>query len=75
MWERGSGVGEGVCEELGEFDVCLYSLGLILKGGGANVCVCVCVGSQVTYFKQRRVMEHNKKQTMEKLEKEGARVF
>ena len=32
-------------------------------------------GSQVTYFKQRRVMEHNKQQTMEKLEKEGARVF
>ncbi|KAK0517214.1 hypothetical protein JMJ35_000369 [Cladonia borealis] len=34
-----------------------------------------CVGSWVTYFKQRRVMEHNKKQTIEKLEKEGASVL
>ena len=28
---------------------------------------------QVTYFKQRRVMEHNKKMTLEKLAKEGAK--
>ena len=28
---------------------------------------------QVTYFKQRRVMEYNKKQTLDKLAKEGAR--
>jgi len=28
---------------------------------------------QVTYFKQRRVMEYNKKQTLEKLAKENAR--
>lgn len=27
---------------------------------------------QVTYFKQRRVMEHNKKTTLEQLSKEGA---
>ncbi|KAF6218563.1 hypothetical protein HO133_005913 [Letharia lupina] len=32
-----------------------------------------CAASWVTYFKQRRVMEHNKKQTLEKLAKEGAR--
>ncbi|KAG8529404.1 uncharacterized protein KY384_006041 [Bacidia gigantensis] len=31
-----------------------------------------CVASWVTYFKQRRVMEHNKKTTLEKLAKEGA---
>lgn len=30
-------------------------------------------GGQVTYFKQRRVMEYNKKQTLEKLKAEGAR--
>lgn len=27
---------------------------------------------QVTYFKQRRVMEHNKKTTLERLKNEGA---
>ncbi|MCJ1254137.1 hypothetical protein MMC24_001951 [Lignoscripta atroalba] len=32
-----------------------------------------CVSSWVTYFKQRRVMEHNKKQTLERLKAEGAR--
>ena len=30
-------------------------------------------GLQVTYFKQRRVMEHSKRQTLEKLAQEGAR--
>lgn len=29
-------------------------------------------GLQVTYFKQRRVMEHNKKTTLERLKNEGA---
>ena len=29
---------------------------------------------QVTYFKQRRVMEYKKKQTMDQLAKEGARA-
>ncbi|KAM0800854.1 cytochrome oxidase c subunit VIb-domain-containing protein [Usnea florida] len=33
-----------------------------------------CKGSWVTYFKQRRVMEHKKKQTMEQLAAEGARA-
>ena len=28
---------------------------------------------QVTYFKQRRVMEHNRRKTLEKLQAEGAR--
>ncbi|KAL2053782.1 hypothetical protein ABVK25_006087 [Lepraria finkii] len=32
-----------------------------------------CAASWVTYFKQRRVMEYNKKQTLDKLAKEGAR--
>ncbi|KAL2045679.1 hypothetical protein N7G274_002109 [Stereocaulon virgatum] len=32
-----------------------------------------CAASWVTYFKQRRVMEWNKKQTLEKLAKENAR--
>ncbi|MCJ1310006.1 hypothetical protein MMC25_003667 [Agyrium rufum] len=32
-----------------------------------------CASSWVTYFKQRRVMEYNKKKTLEKLQSEGAR--
>jgi len=32
-----------------------------------------CASSWVTYFKQRRVMEYNKKQTLERLKSEGAR--
>lgn len=68
MRPRGEGAGEGVCGELGMFCYFLFLLvdffGGADSGGG---------GIQVTYFKQRRVMEASKKETLERLEREGAR--
>ncbi|KAL6721313.1 hypothetical protein ACLMJK_000416 [Lecanora helva] len=44
-----------------------------LCGGENKALEKECVGSWVTYFKQRRVMEHNKQQTLERLAREDAR--
>ena len=44
-------------------------IGASMKAYQANFCIHL----QVTYFKQRRVMEHNRQKTLEKLQAEGAR--
>jgi len=59
--------GAGVIDSIGEKSKAEKACAKEGRGFEAN-----CASSWVTYFKKRRVMEHQKNQTLEKLRKEGA---